>query len=321
MNQLTQKSGAELPSVVISLDFELRWGVHDRFALDMNGYRENLENVQLVIPALLKLFTQREIRVTWACVGAIGCNNWQEYFSRAPAPPNYEKTSLKIDPRYADLDPEGRLYFAPKLVRLINECQGQELGTHTFSHIYACEKGICREDIRADLLAVKLLCEEKFGFQPVSLVFPRNQHGFLPVIKEAGIDIWRGNESPWYHANTISNSRVGSVLSRAFRFKDAVNPFMKRSEILHENMTRASLFLRTNLSELLWKLHFARIKYELDSLQAGQIFHIWCHPHNFGADMGKRLSRMGEVMDLVAEKCRQGQVVSRNMSDLLNNRQ
>lgn len=317
MQQVVNQHQLFLPSVVISLDFELRWGVHDRLGLNMNEYRGNLENVQLVVPALLQLFTQRKLRVTWACVGALGCNNWAEYFSRAPAPPNYEQSALKVNPRYADLDPEGRLYFAPELLKLINKCQGQELGTHTFSHIYACEQGVCKEDIRADLLAVKLLWQEKFHCQPVSLVFPKNQHGFLATVKEAGIGIWRGNESPWYHANTISNSPVGNVLSKAFRFKDGINPFIKRAELLQGDMTRSSLFLRLNLSELLWKLHFARIKRELGSLQEGQIFHIWCHPHNFGADMSQRLARMGDVLDLIAEKCRQGVVVSRNMSDLL----
>ena len=67
-----QKADSEAPpSVVISLDFELRWGMHDRLGTNYDAYRENLENVREIVPALLKLFSEHKIRVTWACVGAL----------------------------------------------------------------------------------------------------------------------------------------------------------------------------------------------------------------------------------------------------------
>lgn len=305
------------PSVVISMDFELRWGVHDRLGSNMDAYRENLENVRDVVPALLKLFNQRKIRVTWACVGALGCSNWDEYFSRAPKPPDYHRQFLKFDPHYAELDPDGRLHFAPECLQLINQCPGQDMGTHTFSHIYACEQGVTSQDIYSDLVAVNSIWQEKLNKQPISLVFPRNEHAFLPVIEAAGVRIWRGNEVPWYYSGTLANSSLRYALSKPFRFKDAINPFTKYADHLHGNMTRSSLFLRTNLSDILWKLHFCRIKREIESLRTGEIFHIWCHPHNLGADMDKRLARMQDVLDLIADKCRRGAVVSKNMSDLV----
>src|SRR5439155_19397017 len=171
------------PSVVISLDFELRWGMHDRFGFSLDAYRENLENIHEVVPALLKLFSAREIRATWAAVGALACRDWSEYFGRAPEPPKYHDTSLAVDPRYADVDPEGRLHFAPELVRTIHATPGQELGTHTFSHILMREPGVTADDVRADLYAVAQLSQDRFGAPPVSLVFPCNQVAFLPVVR------------------------------------------------------------------------------------------------------------------------------------------
>ena len=148
---------AAFPSVVISLDFELRWGLHDRLGTNMQAYRQSLEGVQEAVPALLRLFSQRKLRATWACVGALGCAGWEDYFSRAPAPPRYHNPRLALDPRYADLDPDGRLHFAPELLQLVKDTPGQELGTHTFSHIYMQEPGITSEDVAADLRAVSQL--------------------------------------------------------------------------------------------------------------------------------------------------------------------
>ena len=50
----------------------------------MQAYRENLEGVQEVVLALLRLLSDRKLRATWACVGALGCANWDDYFSKRP---------------------------------------------------------------------------------------------------------------------------------------------------------------------------------------------------------------------------------------------
>jgi len=197
------------PSIVISIDFERRWGVHHRLGLDFDAYRDHLDNVEGVVLALLRLFVARNIKATWAAVGALACRDWDEYFTRVPPPPRYEKPSLAISPRYADLDLDGRLHFAPELLRAIHETPGQELGTHTFSHVLMREAGVTAEDVSADLKAVARLWCERFGQPPVSLVFPRNQVAFLSVIRSCDIRMWRGNEVGWYHdCNDIGRNHL-----------------------------------------------------------------------------------------------------------------
>ena len=58
--------------VVFSLDFELRWGVHDVYGTDFSAYRSNLEQVRDAVPVLLRLFSSYGVRATWAAVGALG---------------------------------------------------------------------------------------------------------------------------------------------------------------------------------------------------------------------------------------------------------
>jgi hypothetical protein len=304
-----------LPIVVISLDFELRWGVHDKYGLDFNAYKENLENVHEIVPILLKFFRERNILVTWATVGALGCKNWEEYFIRAPKPPNYHNPSFKVNRKYAEMDPEGHLHFAPNLLHKIHETPGQELGTHTFSHIFMREEGVTKDDVESDLLAVSKLWKDRGYLPPKSLVFPRNQHSFVNSILSTSIKIWRGNETPWFYE--CNDSRTNKIFPRGLRLLDAINPFAQRSYFLEENMVRSSLFLRTNLPKALWELHFARIKNELKLLSPNQIFHIWWHPHNLGADMSIRLARVEKVLDIIAERREKGLLASKYMKDLV----
>src|SRR5688572_30050895 len=137
----------ERASVVFSVDFELRWGVHDVHGTNLDGYRGELEQGRENVPRLLGLFSSCDIHATWATVGAIGCKDWGEYFRRAPPPPRYANPAFAIKPEYADMDPDGHLHFAPDLVRAVCATPGQELGTHTFTHLYMGEPGVTAEDV------------------------------------------------------------------------------------------------------------------------------------------------------------------------------
>ena len=50
-------------ALVISLDFELFWGVRDVATLE--NYGRNLLGARSVVPALLKLFHQYQVHATW----------------------------------------------------------------------------------------------------------------------------------------------------------------------------------------------------------------------------------------------------------------
>src|SRR2546421_12794150 len=54
---------------VISLDFELMWGVRDKRTIA--DYGANVRGVREVVPALLDLFAERDIACTWATVGLL----------------------------------------------------------------------------------------------------------------------------------------------------------------------------------------------------------------------------------------------------------
>ena len=65
-SHLTQKP--DFGALVISLDFELHWGVRDKCAPD-GPYRENLLGARKAIPRILDLFEEFDVAATWATVG------------------------------------------------------------------------------------------------------------------------------------------------------------------------------------------------------------------------------------------------------------
>ena len=254
----TNSCAEDFPRVVISLDFELRWGVHD--------VRQQFERIpaesgggEACSSGALTLFAERQIRTTWAAVGALACQSWDEYFERAPEPPRYANRALAVKREYADLDPDGELHFAPDLIDAIRATPGQELGTHTFSHLYLREPGITADDVAADLAAVSQLYGERYGATPKSLVFPRNQPAFIDVIRANGIKIWRGNPGPWYY--DCEDTEHNGALARSFRLIDGINPLRRLAALLEQDMTRASLFLRLGLPSPLWHAHLQRITF------------------------------------------------------------
>jgi len=176
--------------------------MHDRLGLDRDLYPKNLEGAREAVPRLLQLFARRGARATWATVGALACNDWDEYYRRAPASPRYADRRLTVSPRYADLDPDGVLHFAPNLVAVVAQSEGQDLGTHTFSHLFLGERGVMQADAATDHAATLALFQERFGITPTSLVFPRNQLAFLAFYRAQGVTAWRDNESSWYYQLT-----------------------------------------------------------------------------------------------------------------------
>ena len=130
-------------ALVISLDFELFWGVRDKRTLA--GYGRNILGSREVIPALLDLFSARKIGATWATVGFLFCADKEELLASLPRlQPIY--SDVKLSP-YGDLKmvgPDERrdpYHFGQSLVRRINAYEGQEIATHTFSHFYCLEEG------------------------------------------------------------------------------------------------------------------------------------------------------------------------------------
>src|SRR4051794_5101719 len=130
-------------TLVVSLDFELYWGVRDQSSVERYG--PNLRGAREVIPRLLERFASFGVHATWATVGMLFCESKDELLARLP-----ERRPAYLDARLSPYDhvaavgsdeSSDPLHFAPSLIRQIVAAPGQEVGTHTFSHYYCLEEG------------------------------------------------------------------------------------------------------------------------------------------------------------------------------------
>ena len=78
---------------VISLDFELMWGVRDKRTI--NDYGQNILNVHQVIPQTLELFRKYAVCGTFSTVGFLFFKTKEELLANLPSiKPQYEDKSL-----------------------------------------------------------------------------------------------------------------------------------------------------------------------------------------------------------------------------------
>jgi len=333
-------------TLVISLDFELHWGVRDHtpIALHRNtahptsGYNANLLGVRQAIPLMLEVFTRYRVHATWATVGFLFFDNKADLLAHLPARlPEYADAQLSP---YQELDgvnsigaSEGAdpFHYGASLVKLIRETPGQELATHTFSHYFCLEKGQTVADFEADLLSARQAAA-RFGVELKSLVFPRNQFNpaYVEACGRAGITCYRGNQpSSLYRAtDTISDS---NLVRRALRLLDAYLPVARSSApslsqiaAARENPAEpydipASRFLRPYSPGLriFEPLRLRRIEREMTrAAENGLVYHLWWHPHNFGVNIAENIAALDRLLRHFDTLRREHGMASRSMCEV-----
>lgn len=294
-------------TLVISLDFELNWGVRDRIGLD--AYAERLLGVRTAVPAMLELFARYGVHATWATVGLLFFRSKQELLQSVPEHlPAYCNPRLSPYPTLAEIGEDERsdpFHYAPSLIEMILSSPHQYIGTHTFSHYYSLAKGQDATAFAADLAAAVDIAS-KWGLSLSSLVFPRNQvqPTYLSLLRQTGIFCYRGNPRSWLHQP--AGDRIELRWKRFLRLIDNYVNLSGHHYCSWEEMrteepfnVRASRFLRPYSRRLRW-LEALRCRRILAGMtkaaKAGQVYHLWWHPHNFGADVAENLRVLQKIL-------------------------
>lgn len=291
-------------ALVISLDFELHWGVRDHSSAD-GSYRGNLLGARSAVPRMLALFQQFGMAATWATVGFLFARDRSELTDFFPiSRPRYK--CARFDPYQEKIggnESEDPLHFAPSLLQRIRETPRQEIGSHTFSHYYCLEEGQDSESFRADLESARRIASATMGVHLKSLVLPRNQFKpeYAPLISDAGFLCYRGNQRGVIYKPADTQGAF-SVGSRAGRLADAYFPVSPDSSVSwHDIATSgpllydvpASRFLRPynpRLQPLDATVRSFRIKREMRAAARNrEIYHLWWHPHNFGLHVNESI--------------------------------
>ncbi len=302
-------------ALVISLDFELHWGMRDRVPSEHPLAAELVES-RRIVSRLASFFSERDLHATWATVGFLFASSRGEL----------ERFRPQVRPRYvrAELDPYAEavgededsdpIHMAGSLVRALAATPGQEVASHTFSHYYCLEAGQDESALRADLGSAQAIASA-MGLQLHSLVLPRNQWNsrYAAAVRESGFDCYRSPQRSWAHRPRRDGeaglpTRLGRLADTYAGWKPP--PTTGWSDMLDEAglcEVPASAFLRPYSPgrKRLEPLRFARLVAGMrHAARRSRVFHLWWHPHNFARypeESFALLSRLADEFDRLAE--------------------
>jgi len=314
-------------ALVISLDFELHWGVRDHHPAD-GAYRENLLGARGAIPRMLDVFERYGIAATWAAVGFLFAESRRERDHFSPSVrPEYANPALSP---YREVTGENEaddpLHYAPSLIDAIARRPRQEIGAHTFSHYYCLEQGQTQDTFQADLQSA-IAIARAHGFNLRSLIFPRNQvnPAYAAILRDCGIICYRGNEQGWmYHASAAADERGRLIMNarRADRYLNLSGGNLTAwDDITRDGLCNvpASRFLNPYNPRLrhLDPLRLRRIMQDLRAAAARKrIYHLWWHPHNFGTYTSENMAFLERVLEEFARLRASHGMRSLNMGDV-----
>jgi peptidoglycan/xylan/chitin deacetylase (PgdA/CDA1 family) len=290
---------------VMSLDFELQWGVRDRVRLDANQKRR-LILARSLVPRILDVFAKHDVKATWATVGALFAESREHLEFFAPKNSSSDAMPLRSPPEaLGSSERDDPFHFAPSLIRLIAGCAGQEIGCHSFEHYCSLETGQTHQQFQADLRSAVNIAAHH-GVALKSYVFPRNQvnDAYLPLLTEEGFSCYRANEpgcldAPgpfarqrrWY-------KRVGRL---ADSYLNVCGPRTHAWPPGNASITAigSSRYLRplSPAFRALEDLQFNRILQSMGlAAERNQLFHLWWHPEGFADFPEMNLAFLSRVL-------------------------
>lgn len=292
--------------LVISLDFELLWGVRDHATRE--SYGANILGARTAIPLMLELFEKYGVSATWATVGFLFCRSRNELMDSLPPAelrPAYQDCRLSAY-RYLDEvgmnEKEDPLYYGASLIERIQQTPNQEIATHTLSHYYCLEPGQENAQFEADLKAAIMLAGQR-EIDLYSIVFPRNQYSkeHLAICRKLGLKNYRGTPEQWIYRSVVGRDQT--PMRRAGRLLDAHTGILGDTSFSNDaslpSNVPASQFLRPCAGKLaaFHPLHRSSLKRGMSrAAQTGRGYHLWWHPHNFGRGLEANLGGLEEIL-------------------------
>lgn len=315
-------------TLIVSLDFELFWGVRDVTSLD--EYGANLRGTREAIPAILALFEEHGIRATWATVGFLFFDSKADLLANLPAEqPRYTNPRLSPYPALAAIGEDEATdpyHYGRALLDRIRAVPGQEVASHTFSHYYALERGQTAETFRHDMQAA-MRAGARLGIDIRSLVFPRNQYNasYVGICRELGLTSYRGNEASWIYRQRTEEREP--LLKRGARLVDAYVNMSGHHTYRLEEIARteapfnlpASRFLRPWSPKLraFEEPKLRRIERAMThAARHGEAFHLWWHPHNFGVNLARNMANLARLVNHFGRLRNTHGMVSSSMGDV-----
>jgi len=272
----------------ISLDVEGAWGwlpYENR-----HDYLEMCKKSQIVIPRLLKLFDKYNIKVNLAICGAYSLANKNDVKTYLA---NDQSRSTNDDFLLKDQEDA---FFYPKIFEIINKSYVKhDISSHTFSHIYHSSIKDSKKSrllFSDDLKKNNVLLKEKANNIINSLVFPKNEIGHLDVIKDLGLNVFRGNIFDTSNSFMDKVSRLSCIYNEHMGYKIYPNNTLGIQSSQYFCLPKSNL-----KSFFLKKTLVSRTINGIDkAITNKNVFSIWFHPYDFGHKTDSNFDLLEELL-------------------------
>jgi hypothetical protein len=272
------------PTVVISLDLELSWGMFD-LSFDDHLLKMARWTHDIGVPNLLNHLTLNGISASWAMVGAMMRPSLPDV-SRLPEVnyPHFSKPWFDFVPKEGDesTHPE---WFGASLVKMIKGATPeQEIGFHSFSHVPFGWPGMTRERAIAEYHYCVQIARE-LGIPTTCFVFPRNSVAYLADLRDAGFTCFRDVDELPLRFPGNKRTSIGMVWADfAGLSPPMIEPSLKDGIV----SIPGSLLIRYAAG---WRKcipdssRLRRLRKGLERVRrSGGVFHVWFHPENLYAE-------------------------------------
>lgn len=290
---------------IISLDYELLWGLAGWDDEHLQSYERNVDNANGALCQIVDLLDAYGMRLTVAYVGAMNNSSINEMtHEKAGFDVEYDApifSSFKSSVPYAEKKNKPSLLLAKDMIEMLNQRANVELSSHTYSHYYCLEDGQTREMFAKDV-ALACLNAKNTEISLRTIILPRNQihPDYMEVCKEMGITHYRGTLNNWLYRTEKTKSRFS--VKGALRFLDTYVNISGANDYSVESCMGGCLvnvpgsrFLRPYSSSLsfLERMKIRRIKKSMThAAKHGLIYHLWWHPHNFGTNTEENMQTL-----------------------------
>lgn len=317
------EKGSRNGVMMVSLDFELFWGMRDVCPLE--SYQQNILGGRNAIPKMLQMFEKHGIHATWATVGFMFAESYEEaakFFPPQDKLPTYQNEDLSAYKCFEDIAVDADkapCFYAPSLISQIAAVPGMEIGSHTFSHYYCREAGQTLAQFEADMKAAKEIALAK-GYDLTSVILPRNQSEpeYTQILHKLGYSAYRDEENDWIHEKV----KVRPLL-RGLRLLDVYFPLTGQGGYIPEKENGIWNLVGSRMYKpffkplcFMEKLKIRRIKKQmLHAAKNGLTFHLWWHPHNVGTKTEYHLKQLEEIFNYYDELKEKYGMISLNMKE------
>ena len=304
------------PTVVISLDLELSWGIFD-LGFDNDVVEMARWTHDIGAPRLLNHLAGNGLSATWAAVGAMMRPSLPDVSGLPDVTfPHFSKPWFSYVPKDGNelTHPE---WFGARLVELIRSAKPeQEIGFHSFSHVLFGWPGMTRERAIAEYRYCAQTARE-LGIPTTCFVFPRNLVAYLADLRDAGFTCFRDvDELPVRFASKTLTSVEKVVADFAGLSPRMIEPSIKEGMI----SIPGSMLIRSAAG---WRKYIPdssrlrRLRKGLERVRRdGGVFHVWLHPEDLYAEWPRLENVVARFLEELGALVRDGDLRCLTMGQL-----